>query len=110
MHRMPRVHLRHPPLDDGQHRRDMPTTMRVEPPRGLQRAGAIGDRPHARQSVPAELPVRVIRPRRQAIEPVVDDREPELERLHVGEELRAIDVVRVAAAGLEGGVHACAEG
>ncbi|WP_188744729.1 hypothetical protein [Agromyces bauzanensis] len=88
----------------------MPAPVRLQLATRIERAGPVGDGAQAGHGVAPPCLVGVVGAGCEPVEPVVDDREAQLERLHIGEELRAVDVVDRDAAGAKLRLHACAEG
>lgn len=90
MRRVQRIELRHAAAHEREHGRNVPTALDGEVPTNLECTGARCDRLHAGEGVTAERLELVVGAGGEALEPVIDDRDAQLERLEVGEELLAL--------------------
>ncbi|WP_157415175.1 hypothetical protein [Agromyces allii] len=59
----------------------------------LEHPRSRGDRAHLGERVATPVLIRAVGPAREPLEPVVDDREPQLEGRDIGEERRPVDLV-----------------
>lgn len=90
MRRVLRVELSDAPANEREHGRHVTPALDGEECGDFERAGARRDGLHAGEGVAAERLELVVGARGEALEAVVDDRDAQLERLQVGEELLAL--------------------
>ncbi|WP_130353748.1 hypothetical protein [Agromyces ramosus] len=107
---MPLIQLHDPPSQHGEQRHHVPASVRLQRATRIERAGPVGDGAQADHGVAPPRLVGVVGAGCEPIEPVVDDREAQLECLYVGEELQAVDVIDRYAVGAKLRVQACGEG